>query len=357
MIRKIYSVLTLALLTGALLAAVPQVRAQSTEKAATEQTTTEKSKTENTVTYSPMDFPQVQGAVELRPAPGTRITLKANDSSRVVYEAIGKQARITVLFDPDYVPRPTSVDLEGVSLQDALKIVAFESRTFWRPVTSNAIFVAADTPVKRREFEPQIVKTFYLPNVSTGNDLQDLVNTLRTILEVSRIQVNPGNSSIVLRATPEQMALAEKIIDELAKARKATAGGYRLDIKVNEFNDEKKVGTRTYTLLVEPHETGKLRTISRVHGIDVGKNIDCQIRSQTERTVELRLTVEVLDIAPTEHGATESSPGDAIPQQFRMESSVTLELGKPTIVSSFGDPSTKRTFQIEATAVRAKERE
>jgi hypothetical protein len=152
------------------------------------------------------------------------------------------------------------------------------------------------------------------------------------------------------------MALAEKIIDELAKAKKATAGGYRLEIKVNEFNDEKKVGSRTYTLLVEPHEVGKLRTISRVHGNDVGKNIDCQIRSQTERTVELRLTVEVLDIAPTEHGATEP-PGDAIPQQFRMESSVTLELGKPTIVSSFGDPSTKRTFQIEATAVRAKEKE
>jgi hypothetical protein len=357
MIKRICSVLTLALLAGALLSTIQQVQAQSTEKTATEQTATEKSKTENTLSYNSADFPQVQGVVELRPAPGTRITLKQTDTSRVIYEGIGKQARITVLFDPDYTPRPISVDLEGVTLQDALKIVAFESRTFWRPVTSNAIFVAADTTVKRREFEPQIVKTFYLPNVSTGTDLVDVVNSLRTILEITRIQLNPANSSIVLRATPEQMILAEKIIDELARAKKATAGGYRLEIKVNEFNDEKKVGSRTYTLLVEPHEVGKLRTISRVHGNDVGKNIDCQIKSQTERTVELRLVVEVLDLAPTGTGTAESSPGDAVPQQFRMESTVTLELGKPTIVSSFGDPSSKRTFQIEATAVRAKERE
>jgi hypothetical protein len=312
MIKRICSALTLALLAGALLSTMPCARAQSADKNTQEPTASEK-----TVTPSSADFPQAQGAVELRVAPSTRVTLKVTDASRAVYEAIGKQARISVLFDPEYVPRSISVDLDGVALQDALKIVAFESRTFWRPVTSTAIFVAADTGSKRREFEPQILKTFYLPSISVGTDLQDLVSSLRTLAEISRIQMNPANSSILIRATPEQMALAEKIIDDNTRARKATAGGYRLEIKVNEFNDEKKVGSRTYTLLVEPHEVGKLRTISRVHGNDVGKNIDCQIRSQTDRTVELRLIVEVLDLAPAERPA-EVSPGDAVPQQFRM---------------------------------------
>jgi hypothetical protein len=353
MIKRLCSALTLTLLAGILLSAIPPTWAQNAEKRAPEQTT----KTEKSVTYSPTDFPQAQGVVELRPAPGTRITLKVTDTSRAVYEAIGKQARISVIFDPEYMPHSISVDLEGVSLQDALKIVAFQSRTFWRPVTSTAIFVATDTASKRREFEPQVVKTFYLPNISSNTDLQDVVNSLRTIVEVQRVTMNPANKSIVVRATPEQMALVEKIIDDLGKSRKATASGYHLEIKVNEFNDEKKVNSRTYTLLLEPHEVGKLRTISRVHGNDVGKNIDCQVRSETERTVELRMTVEVLDLAPVEPGAAADSAHEAVPQQFRMETSVTLELGKPTIVSSFGDPSNKRTFQIEATAVRAKERD
>jgi hypothetical protein len=275
----------------------------------------------------------------------------------VIYEAIGKQAKISVLFDPDYTPRTIGVDLDGVSLQDALKIVAFQSRTFWRPVTSNAIFVAADTQAKRREFEQQIVKSFYLPNISAPTDLQDIVNELRTIVEIQRIQQTPSNNTIVVRATPEQMALAERIIDELSRAKKALSGGYRLEIKVNEFSDEKKVSSRTYSLLLEHREVGKLRTISHVQGNDVGKNIDCQVRSETERTVDLRLIVEILDLAPPEHSATEPAHNDPIPQQFRMETTVTLDLGKPTIVSNFGDPSSKRMFQIEATVIRAKERD
>ena len=39
----------------------------------------------------------------------------------------------------------------GVSLEDALEITALESKTFWRPVTTNTIFVAQDNPAKRKE--------------------------------------------------------------------------------------------------------------------------------------------------------------------------------------------------------------
>jgi len=369
MTKRICFVLIFALFAGAVPSAAKQAGAQNSEKNTTEQRpgtksasdknakeqSTSERKPETTATDSGVNYPQVMGAVELRSAGNARITLKLTDTSRAIYEAIGKQAKISMLFDPDYIHRNISVDLDGVSLQDALKIVAFQSRTFWRPVTSTAIFVAADSQAKRREFEQQIVKSFYLPNVSTPTDLQDIVNGLRTIVEIQRVQQTPSNNTILVRATTEQMALAERIIDDLSQARQKNAGGYRLEIKVNELKDEKRVNSRTYTLLVEPHEIGKLRTISHVAGNDVGKNIDCQVRSETERTVELRLIVEVLDLAPAEHSATEPAHNDAVPQQFRMETSVALELGKPTVVSNFGDPSSKRMFQIEATVTRAKE--
>jgi len=79
-------------------------------------------------------------------------------------------------------------------------------------VTSNAIFIAADTMAKRREFEQQIVKSFYLPNISAPTDLQDIVNGVRTIVEVQRIQQFPSINTIVVRATPEQMTLSERIM-------------------------------------------------------------------------------------------------------------------------------------------------
>src|SRR6185437_5638923 len=79
--------------------------------------------------------------------------LELTADSKVAYETIGKLANINVLFDPDYTSRQIPLRLRKVSLQDALDIVALQSRTFWRPVTPNTIFVAQDTQAKRRELE------------------------------------------------------------------------------------------------------------------------------------------------------------------------------------------------------------
>ncbi|MGE5322045.1 MAG: cohesin domain-containing protein, partial [Actinomycetota bacterium] len=150
-------------------------------------------------------------------SPITALTL--HEDSKVAYETIARLANINVLFDPDYTSRRLALDLKNVSIQDALDIVALESRTFWRPVTANTIFVAQDTQAKRRELEQNVVKTFYLGNVSGPTDLQDIVNAIRTVLEVQRIQQIPSQSAIVIKGTPDQLALAEKMINDIDKPK------------------------------------------------------------------------------------------------------------------------------------------
>lgn len=159
------------------------------------------------------------GPVELRPISNTPITLRMTEDSKVIYTAIGKIAGLNVLFDPDYTSRRISIELNSVSLDQALEIVALESKTFWRPVTPNTIFVAADTPAKRKELEQSVVKTFYLGNVSSPNDLQDAVNTIRQILDVQRIQQVTTQNAIVVRGTPDQIAMAEKLLDDIDKPK------------------------------------------------------------------------------------------------------------------------------------------
>ncbi|HYV76052.1 MAG TPA: type II and III secretion system protein, partial [Candidatus Binatia bacterium] len=159
------------------------------------------------------------GPVELAPIANTPITLKLSADSKTIYETIGKLAGINVLFDPDYTSRNVRVELNGVTLDEALEITALESKTFWRPVTPNTIFVAADTPAKRKELEQSVIRTFYLANLSQPNELQDLVNILRTLLDTQRLQQFPSQQAIVVRGTPDQIALAEKLIDDLDKSR------------------------------------------------------------------------------------------------------------------------------------------
>ena len=162
---------------------------------------------------------EAPGPVQLATIAQTPITLKLTEDAKTVYETIGKLAGVNVLFDPDYTSRRIRVDLNGVTLEEALEITALQSKTFWRPVTPNTIFVAADTPAKRKELEQSVIRTFYLTNLSQPNELQDLVNILRTLLDTQRLQQFPSQQAIVVRGTPDQIAMAEKLIDDLDKSR------------------------------------------------------------------------------------------------------------------------------------------
>jgi general secretion pathway protein D len=159
------------------------------------------------------------GPVELAAISTVPITVKLTEDSKVIYQTIGQLAGINVLFDYDYTSRRIKVELNGVTLEEALKITALESKTFWRPVTANTIFVAQDNAAKRKELEQSVLKTFYLSNLSAPTELQDVVNAIRAVLDVQRVQQLLSQNALVVRGTPDQIALAEKLVDDLDKAR------------------------------------------------------------------------------------------------------------------------------------------
>ncbi len=157
--------------------------------------------------------------VELAPISNQPIVLKMTEDSKLIYETIGNLAGINVLFDPDFTSKRIHIELNGVSLAQALRFTALESKTFWRTVTPNTIFVAADMPAKRKDLEESVVKTFYLANLSQASALTTVVTALRSLLDISRITPIPELNAIIVRATPDQIALADKIINDLDKGR------------------------------------------------------------------------------------------------------------------------------------------
>jgi general secretion pathway protein D len=114
------------------------------------------------------DIVDAQGPVRLRVSSDLPITLKMSEDTKVAYQTIGKLGGLNVLFDPDYTSRPLNLELNGVTLQEALDLVAAESKTFWKPMTANRIFVAADSPAKRKELEENVVNENGLPGRDSG---------------------------------------------------------------------------------------------------------------------------------------------------------------------------------------------
>jgi general secretion pathway protein D len=161
----------------------------------------------------------LSGPPELKPLSREPINLKMTNDARVVYETIAKLAGLSVIFDPDFTSRRITADLPNVTLEQALDDVSLESKAFWKPVSASVIFVAPDQPQKRKDVEDEEVKTFYLANTLTPQDLTEVVNGLRQLLDLHRLQQVNAQNAIVIRDTPDKLALAAKIIADVDRAK------------------------------------------------------------------------------------------------------------------------------------------
>ncbi len=164
----------------------------------------------------------IEGVPELKPIQRQIATLKMNNQPpKVLYETVGKLAGINVIFDPQFQPnvKNANLDISNTNLQDALDYVALQTHTFWKPITSNAIFVTDDNPTKRRDYENVAVKTFYLQNPTTPTEFQEIVTAVRTVSDCRRMYTTNALNAIVARCTVDQLALVEKLIHDLDKPK------------------------------------------------------------------------------------------------------------------------------------------
>ena len=110
-------------------------------------------------------------------------------SSRDVFTAMARFANISVIFDSSFREAPVTVDLRNSTLEDALTTVSGATRSFYRVTAPKTIIVIPDTPAKRREYEEEIVRTFYLSNA----DLKETMDLLRLVLDARRISPTTGH--------------------------------------------------------------------------------------------------------------------------------------------------------------------
>ena len=156
---------------------------------------------------------------QLKPLSRAPINLKMSNDAKVVFDTIGKLAGLTVIYDPDFPARRISVELNDVTLEQALDIVCIESKAFSTPISENIILVIPDQAQKRRDYEEQFMRTFYLSNTVQAQALTEIVTGLRQLLDLKRIQQLNAQNAIAIRATPDQLALAEKFIKDIDKAK------------------------------------------------------------------------------------------------------------------------------------------
>ena len=155
-------------------------------------------------------------------------------SSRDVFTSIARFANVSIVFDSTFRETAVTVDLRNASLEDALNTVARVTRTFFRVTAPSMVVVIPDTEAKRREYEEEVVRTFYLSNA----DLKETMDLLRLVLDVRRISATTATNALTLKDTPERVAAAARVLTAIDKARPEVI----IDVELLEVDRTKLLG-------------------------------------------------------------------------------------------------------------------
>ena len=136
-------------------------------------------------------------------------------TSRDVFTALARFSNVNVTFDPTFRDQPITIDLRDSTLEAALQAVSTATRSFYRVTAPRTITVVPDTPAKRREYEEEVLRTFYLSNA----DLKETLDLLRIVVDLRRVAAVAATNAISIKDTPERVAAAGRLISAIDKAR------------------------------------------------------------------------------------------------------------------------------------------
>ena len=156
---------------------------------------------------------------QLEPKVRGPIDVHITQDSRAAFETLAQLAGLNVIFDPDFRGTRVPIDLSNVDIYEALEILALQTRSFWKPVNKTTILVSPDNQTKRRDYDELVLKTIYLSNSVTSTEITEAITALRTLLNMRYLAQSTSMNAIIVRDTADRIAIAEKIIQDIDKAK------------------------------------------------------------------------------------------------------------------------------------------
>ena len=157
-----------------------------------------------------------------------------NASTQDILNFIGMATGINIIYEKDFRPANFSVQLEDVTIEEALNQILAANQLWYKVLNERTIQVIPDNAQKRQMYEDQVIRTFYLSHA----DPQEVLQILNTITRIQGLAITPtlavnkAANTITVRATKGVADIIERIISANDKPRAEIT----VDVEIIEVN-------------------------------------------------------------------------------------------------------------------------
>jgi hypothetical protein len=170
---------------------------------------------------------------EIRLAPDSaRADIHYRGDSRGLLAQVASAFGVIATFDDSVISRQVRFDLGQADFYTAMEAACQMTHTFWTPLEAKQILLAAESPQNHRQFDRMAMRTYYLPGLSSPQEMTDIVNMLRNLLEIRLITPQPATGTMVVRAPRNIVDAATRLLEGLGDSRPQVM----LDVRVYEIS-------------------------------------------------------------------------------------------------------------------------
>jgi len=185
-------------------------------------------------TPAPRQAPRVvesEDVIQLTPRDALQ-TFHFRGDSRALLAQIATAYGIVATFDDSVVSRRIRFDVENIDFFTAMRLAGAVTKTFWSPLQSKQILVATESTENHRLFDRIGLRTFYIPDVGSQQELTDLVNVLRTVFELKFVTSNMQSSTITVRASQNVLGPTSRFLEALGSGHPEVM----LDVRIYQIS-------------------------------------------------------------------------------------------------------------------------
>jgi general secretion pathway protein D len=172
------------------------------------------------------------GLIQLAPE-AKRADFHFRGDSRALLTRIAQTFGVTPIFDDSVISRRVRVDLEDVDFYSAMQAASGVTKTFWTPIEEKQLLIAADTPENHKQFDRMAARTFYIGGATSAQDLNEVVNALRSLFEIRFMAQQPSSNTITVRAPQRVLEAATPFVESLGSGRPEVL----LEVKIYEVSN------------------------------------------------------------------------------------------------------------------------
>jgi general secretion pathway protein D len=152
--------------------------------------------------------------------------------SRGLITAIASSYGLTVIFEDAFPNRRVRFDVEDVDFPTAMRAAESVTKSFAIPLDEKVLFATLDNPENHRLYDRMGMRSFYVPGGGTPQELNELLNSLRSLFELRFASLNVASSIITVRGPQSILEAATQYLDSLDSTRPEVM----IDVKVFEVD-------------------------------------------------------------------------------------------------------------------------